>query len=125
MLTIIVVAVVSAALMAGALWGVYLPLPERLKGFLMAFAGGALVSSLAFELFETAIRDSGILIASIALMGGAVTFTLADYLVDEKWGAQSGGGLLAAVSLDGVPENLVLKRDPVPRQRLAQPIAAA
>ncbi|MEO6578064.1 MAG: hypothetical protein ABIO99_04110, partial [Candidatus Limnocylindria bacterium] len=80
LLTFVVVAVVSAALMAGVLWGVYLPLPERLKGFLMAFAGGALVTSLAFELFEPAIRDSGLLIASIALLGGAVTFTLADYL---------------------------------------------
>ncbi|MEO6579494.1 MAG: hypothetical protein ABIO99_11445, partial [Candidatus Limnocylindria bacterium] len=57
---------------------------------------------------EPAIRDSGLLIASIALLGGAVTFTLADYLIDERWGGQGGGGLLAAISLDGVPENLAL-----------------
>jgi len=31
-----------------------------------------------------------------------------DYLVDEKWGSNSGGGLLAAITLDGIPENLAL-----------------
>ncbi|KKL09461.1 hypothetical protein LCGC14_2565640, partial [marine sediment metagenome] len=29
-------------------------------------------------------------------------------LVKKKWGSQSGGGLLAAITLDGIPENLAL-----------------
>ena len=39
---------------------------------------------------------------------GAITFTGVDYLIDEKWGGESGGGLLAAITLDGIPENLAL-----------------
>jgi ZIP family zinc transporter len=31
-----------------------------------------------------------------------------DYLVKQRWGSGSGGGLLAAITLDGVPENLAL-----------------
>jgi ZIP family zinc transporter len=31
-----------------------------------------------------------------------------DYLVDKRWGSSSGGGLLAAITLDGIPENLAL-----------------
>jgi ZIP family zinc transporter len=39
---------------------------------------------------------------------GAIVFAVADYLIDEKWGSNSGGGLLAAITLDGIPENLAL-----------------
>ncbi len=39
---------------------------------------------------------------------GATTFTVLDYLVKEKWGSDSGAGLLAAITLDGIPENLAL-----------------
>ena len=39
---------------------------------------------------------------------GAVVFTSVDYLIDEKLQNGGGGGLLAAVTLDGIPENLAL-----------------
>lgn len=42
------------------------------------------------------------------VLAGAGAFTAADYWIDEKWGPESGGGLLAAITLDGVPENLAL-----------------
>ena len=29
-------------------------------------------------------------------------------MVKEKWGSKSGGGLLAAITIDGIPENLAL-----------------
>lgn len=41
-------------------------------------------------------------------MAGAAVFAGLDYVIDEKWGERSGGGLLAAITLDGVPENLAL-----------------
>ena len=44
MLTLVVViVVVSAALMVGALWGVYGKLSARTEGFIVALAGGALI----------------------------------------------------------------------------------
>lgn len=39
---------------------------------------------------------------------GAITFTVLDYLVRKKWGSESGVGLLTAITLDGIPENLAL-----------------
>lgn len=39
---------------------------------------------------------------------GAIIFTVIDYLIDEKWGSNGGAGLLAAVTTDGIPENLAL-----------------
>ncbi len=54
LLTIIVIVVVSAALIAGAVWGIYGKLPSKLEGFIVALAGGALVVSVVLELIDPA-----------------------------------------------------------------------
>lgn len=108
MMTLIVVAVVSGALLAGAAWGLYGQLGTRTEGFLVALAGGALLLSVVSELIEPSIERSSVTVAMLGVLAGAVVFTGIDYLIDEKWGGESGGGLLAAITLDGVPENLAL-----------------
>ncbi|WP_323764759.1 zinc transporter [Marinovum sp.] len=108
MTVLLVVAAVALSLVVGAAWSLYLPLPARLKANGLAFGGGALLSSLILELFQPAIDITGAGPAALALLAGAVIFALVDHCVDEVWGARSGVGLLVAVSLDGLPENLVL-----------------
>ena len=109
MLTLLlVVGVVSGALLVGAAWGIWGKLPEWLEGFLVALAGGALLLSVTSELIEPSLEESHLWIVALAVAGGAVVFAIADYLIDEKWGGESGGGLLAAITLDGIPENLAL-----------------
>lgn len=103
-----VVLVVSGALVVGAAWGIYGKLPERLEGFLVAVAGGALLLSVTSELIEPSIEKSSVFHAMLGVALGAIVFAAVDYLIDEKWGSDSGGGLLAAITLDGVPENLAL-----------------
>lgn len=107
-MTLVVVAVVSGALLLGALWGLYGKLPPVWEGFLIALAGGALIYALIIELIEPAIVQSSLGTAMISVAVGAIAFTVIDYWVDEKWGSDGGGGLLAAITLDGVPENLAL-----------------
>ncbi len=107
MMLIFVVAV-SGALLIGAAWGLFAPLSKRLEGFLIALAGGALILSLVSELIEPAIEKSSISLATGGIAAGAVVFAAIDYLIDEIWGDESGGGLLAAITLDGIPENLAL-----------------
>ncbi len=107
-LTLAVVAIVSGALIVGALWGVYGKLNGRVEGFIVALAGGALLLSLVTELIEPTIEKSTTTTAVLGVAVGAVLFTVIDYLIDEKWGSNSGGGLLAAVTTDGIPENLAL-----------------
>lgn len=108
MLTLIVVAVVSGALLAGAAWGGYFKLGRKTEGFLVALAGGALLLSVVSELIQPSIERSSVMLAMAGVLTGAAVFSGIDYLVDETWGGQSGGGLLAAITLDGVPENLAL-----------------
>ena len=108
MMTFVVILVVSVALLAGAAWGLYLGLPKKVEGFLVALAGGALIVSTVLELIEPATRKAPLFWAlAFVLVGGAVFCTL-DYLVKERWGGDKGGGLLAAITIDGIPENLAL-----------------
>ncbi len=107
-MTIIVVVIVSGALVLGATWGIYGNLSKRLEGFLVALAGGALLVSALLELIRPAVEKNSIAIALAMVFVGATTFTVLDYLVKEKWGSDSGAGLLAAITLDGIPENLAL-----------------
>jgi ZIP family zinc transporter len=114
----------SSALVIGALIGTRFDPPKRVTGVLLAFASGALISALAFELFEEAFALGGAWRSGLGLLAGAVTFVLADTTLDRRVagkvgpdtrevsasGARGGVGwaLLAAVTLDGVPENLAL-----------------
>lgn len=105
---LLVVLAVSGALLVGAAWGVFGRLGERTEGFLVALAGGALLLSAVTELLQPSVEETSLLIAGCGFAAGAIAFTAIDYWIDEKWGAENGGGLLAAITLDGVPENLAL-----------------
>jgi ZIP family zinc transporter len=114
----------SSALVIGAALGSRFNPPKQLTGVLLAFASGALISALAFELFEEAFHLGGAVRAGLGLLAGAAAFVAADAALDKyvagdakadgpdvaAQGARSGVGwaLLAAVTLDGVPENLAL-----------------
>ena len=114
----------SSALVIGSLIGSRFSPSKMVTGVLLAFASGALISALAFELFEEAFHLGGAVRAGIGLLVGAAAFVAADALLDRKvaghpgadarettgGGARGGVGwaLLAAVTLDGVPENLAL-----------------
>lgn len=108
MLTLVVILVVSGALILGALWGIYGRLPKAVEGFILALAGGALIVSVVLELVKPAMEQTSIWAAFALVLVGAAVFLMLDYLVKKKWGSGSGGGLLAAITLDGIPENLAL-----------------
>ena len=108
MLAVAVILVVSGALVAGAAWGVYGRLPTALEGLIVALAGGALVISAVLELIEPSSQRVPFWAAAALVVVGAVVFAALDDAVKRRWGSQSGGGLLAAITLDGIPENLAL-----------------
>lgn len=133
--------VASSALLIGAEIGLHARLPERLLAALLAFASGALITALAFELFQDSYEQGGLWRAGLGMIAGAVVFTALSALLD-RWAKPDDGGagddtegspkldkdaaaverpptaastrgtaglaLLAAVTLDGVPENVAL-----------------
>lgn len=104
----IVIAVVSGVLVVGALWGLYGALSEDVEGFIVALAGGALILSAVLELIEPSVKQSSTVATMMAVFSGALLFSGLDYLVKTRMNADTGGGLLAAITFDGVPENLAL-----------------
>lgn len=108
LMAVIVVIIVSGALLAGAAWGLYGRLPDWIDGFLVAMAGGALLLSVTTELIQPSLDRSAQWVVMGGMAAGAILFAVIDYFIDEAWGGESGGGLLAAITLDGVPENLAL-----------------
>ena len=114
----------SSALVIGAAIGTRFTPAKRVTGVLLAFASGALISALAFELFQEAFELGGAARSGLGLLSGAAAFVATDSALDRYVAGQSapdsrevvssgsrsgvGWALLAAVTLDGVPENLAL-----------------
>ncbi|HYF25921.1 MAG TPA: hypothetical protein VD931_09305 [Baekduia sp.] len=111
----------SSALVIGAAVGSRVDVSKLVTGVLLAFASGALISALAFELFEEAFHLGGATRAGLGLLAGAAVFVSVDTWLDRRVAGEPGPeqrevvasptvgwALLAAVTLDGVPENLAL-----------------
>jgi len=129
--------IASSALVLGALVGARVQFPKRVLAAMLAFAAGALITALTFEMFEDSYEQGGIWRAVVGLAVGAVVFPLVSMGLDrmaeghrkDDHGSEkldtdaaardaaaspasvsgaAGLALLAAATLDGIPENLVL-----------------
>ena len=136
--TLVFALLASSPLVLGAYLGSKFTFPERLLAAVLAFAAGALITALTFELFEESYEKGGAVRAAVGLAAGAIVFTAASVVLDRyvadddpddpdgsakldkdaaaadrapSSASTSGGAglaLLAAVTLDGVPENAAL-----------------
>ncbi|WP_203136872.1 ZIP family metal transporter [Microbacterium sp. JZ31] len=103
----------AAPLVIGALLAGLRRWPDRLIGVVLGFGAGALIASIAFELWEEGLEIGGPIPLALGVALGAAVYFTADRLV-ERWAARAGGGAAAGVPLalgallDGVPEQLVL-----------------
>ena len=100
----------SSALLIGSLIGAFWQPPKPLVAAALAFASGSLISALAFDLFGDAFAHAGGWFAGLGFLAGAAVFIVIDSLLERYTSGEgtSGFGLLAGVTLDGVPENLAL-----------------
>jgi ZIP family zinc transporter len=120
-------AIASSALVIGGTVGAFWHAPTWLTGVLLAFASGSLISALCFELFPEADRLGGATRAGVGLVVGGAVFVAVNTLLDKYVAKQEpdpqagqrevvsdaaaggvGFALLAAVTLDGLPENTAL-----------------
>jgi zinc transporter, ZIP family len=111
---ILFAAIASSALPIGALIAVWAPPPRAVTAALLGFASGALITAVAFELFEKAFEHGGAWRAGFAFLIGATAFIAIDGWLERRMAHQRERGgvvglaLLAGVTLDGVPENLAM-----------------
>lgn len=116
----------GSALILGALIAWFFALPQRLIAGIMALGAGVLISAVAFDLVDEALRQGGIGATAAGFIGGALLFTMANIVI-ARYGARhrkrsgwneqerqphadSGGALAIAVGalIDGIPESIVI-----------------
>jgi ZIP family zinc transporter len=99
----------SLPLTLGALLGVVWKPPRTVLAVALAFASGALISAVSFELFEESYQGGGAVRAGLGFAAGALLFVVVDTVLDRRMrDGAAGFALLAGVTLDGVPENAAL-----------------
>ena len=104
----LVVGTVALALVGGSVIGVWLDIGDSVLGFVVAVSAGALITALVVDLMEPAIGDAALVPSLSWMLAGAVLFVGVDHAIEASTDTDGGLGLLAAVTLDGIPENLAL-----------------
>ena len=74
----------TSSLVVGGALGSYWEAPKRVTGVMLAFASGAMVSALAFELFPEAVELGGVAPAGGGLLAGAVVFVVVNTWLDSR-----------------------------------------
>lgn len=104
--------IASSSLVIGGVVGALFDPPGRVVAVALAFASGALITALSFDLIEESFQSGGVVFSGVGMLAGAGVFVITDSLLDKyiegAAGGVSGFAILAAVTLDGVPENMAL-----------------
>jgi zinc transporter, ZIP family len=114
----------GAALVLGAAVAWFVRVPAKIVAGIMAFGAGVLISALAFELVDEAVREGGAVATAVGFLVGAIVYVAANALLDrhgarhrKRSGEQqpseddqpgSGAAIAIGALLDGIPESVVL-----------------
>ncbi|MDT0170953.1 ZIP family zinc transporter [Pseudarthrobacter sp. BRE9] len=114
----------GAALVLGAAVSWRWSIPSKIVSTIMAFGAGVLISALAFELVDEAVKGGGLWPTVAGFLAGAVVYVGANMLLaragakhrkrsggqqpSEKDSPGSGTAIAVGALLDGVPESVVL-----------------
>jgi zinc transporter, ZIP family len=114
----------GAALVLGAAVAWFVRVPAKIVAGIMAFGAGVLISALAFELVDEAVREGGAVATGVGFLAGAIVYVAANALLDrhgarhrKRSGEQqpseddrpgSGAAIAIGALLDGIPESVVL-----------------
>lgn len=104
--------VAASPLFVGAVLAILRAWPPRWLGIVLGFGAGALMASIAFELWEEGLKRGGVLPLVAGVAAGALSYYIAARILDaraaKKKEAAGGGQLAVGALLDGIPEQLVL-----------------
>jgi ZIP family zinc transporter len=109
----------AGSLLFGAGLALRVKFSSKVIGLIMAFGVGALISSVAFELVSQSFDiANGLLIVTVGVATGALTYFFGDWLIDRAGGRHrksslknensSGVAILLGTILDGIPESVVI-----------------
>ncbi|PXY33874.1 ZIP family metal transporter [Prauserella flavalba] len=111
-------ALAASSLILGGLLALWLRVPRRALGLIMAFGTGVLTSAVAYELVEDSFERSAVGVG-VGMLAGALVFYTGDALIDRIGGHNrkrsgdhpansSAPAIVLGIVLDGIPESIVL-----------------
>lgn len=114
----------GSAVLLGALFALFIKIPKKLIGFIMAFGTGVLIGAATYELIGESVRKGGLEPTIIGFLAGALVFTILDLIISKKGGADrkrskgqsgekkessSGGlGIFIGTVMDAIPESIMI-----------------
>ncbi|NMO95558.1 ZIP family metal transporter [Paenibacillus lemnae] len=114
----------ASAVIVGALVSLYMNIPKRVIGWIMAFGTGTLIGAAVFELLQDALKGGGTIATAIGFISGALVYTGFDLFISNKGGAhrkrsgrkekpeqqqaQNGKAIFAGTVMDAIPESIML-----------------
>ncbi|WP_379127561.1 ZIP family metal transporter [Paenibacillus sp. sgz500958] len=113
----------GSAVLIGALMALFLRIPKKFIGLIMAFGTGVLIGAATYELLGDSVADGGLSPIIIGFVSGAAAFTLFDWYISRKGGADrkrsagvAGGGaavssglaIFAGTMIDAIPESIMI-----------------
>lgn len=114
----------GSAVLLGALVALFLNIPKKLVGFIMAFGTGVLIGAATYELVGDSLKKGGLEPTLIGFMAGAIVFTTLDWIISRKGGADrkrsreknkpeqedsTGGlGIFIGTVMDAIPESIMI-----------------
>jgi zinc transporter, ZIP family len=112
-------AISGSAVLLGALLSMFITIPKKIIGLIMAFGTGVLIGAASYELLGEAVEDGGIIPTSIGFISGALVFTIFDYIVSKNGASRrkrsvqqavAGGGLAIffGTIMDAIPESAMI-----------------
>lgn len=120
--------IAASATLFGAIIALQFSIPKRIIGYIMALGTGALIGATLYELLEESLEISGFKEVAIGFLGGALVFTILDYLISHKGGQKrkdanrpsrkeheqqnesktSGMGIFIGSVMDTLPESAMI-----------------
>jgi ZIP family zinc transporter len=114
----------GAALVLGSAVSWWWTIPPKVVSLIMSFGAGVLISALAFDLVDEAVRAGGLWPTAAGFLAGAVVYVAANAFLaqrgakhrkrsggkqpSEKDNPGSGTAIAVGALLDGIPESIVL-----------------
>lgn len=111
----------GSSIFIGALMALFMNIPKRIIGWIMSFGTGVLIGAASFDLLGDAVESGGLLPSALGFLGGALLFTISEFLITRKGGKhrkrssgnsgetdQSGVGIFIGTLIDAIPESVII-----------------
>lgn len=129
-------AVAGSATLLGAVVILLFSVSQTIIGYIMALGTGALIGATTYELLDEAVNIGGYIEAAIGFLGGALVFTILDYIVSKQGGrsrkasesqqsTQSGVAIFIGTIMDAIPESAMIGASLVSQQSVSISLVVA